>query len=1667
MQMKKLQIHTNFINTMLAEILTVAGIQIHRPSTRTPQRATRNAKRATRNFAFLCFVFICLLPFAISSTHAATTGEEAFRETIYRLSSITDRSTGTDGNRAAAAYIKTRFDQLGFETTGIHEFAVPVLQDEKSTIRIPEHTEALPIRAFRGNAITPQTIAPPGITAPLVYVGRGDLRDLNGKAIEGSIILMEFDSGKNWLQVADLGARALIYVDRGKSFRVRFEEKFELSPIQFPRFWMAASRIEDLFPGFAAKPAGRVAERVHLESKINWRNVISQNVYAIVPGIDPDLKEQSVMVEAFYDSTVWVSGLSPGADEALSVATLLNLARYLREHPPRRTVVLVATSGHAQTLAGMRELMWSLTTRSKIQRQMSRELKALVKKSRNTIDALAKATFEAADSEDKAAQERQTLIKEALEERIKTVSDGISRRLIKLRMQAKAVQDQALIDNLAKERMLLRRLVWKPAYTDLLTDERQMLTRLLPEAIDDQKAILADAETQLDLLASARKFRGEVKVYDMTATVSLHLSSHGDGFGAFNYGWQYPFRPRIIRTQIYALLDEVLRTGALAVEKANGVDGMFKDTLRPSRRRSWKSYFLDRPALGGEVTALAGIHGLTFVTTHDARSAWGTPEDTAEGVNFEFALKQSAVVAGLVHHLAGAPQIHDGELFPRVGIGEINGNAKFLRHGELFADKPAPGSVLLCYQGPARHYAMVDHMGKFHLRGLADKKHSYHKVIFEGYKFDDTTGRVVWTIDKKQTGKTSYRVKMYRRHMETDLIMFASKGITLFDLLEPRTFRYLHKSNVLDGRREADPLRYFYSRLDTWISYYRDASSISTIFLEDGTPLKLTLSDTDLDKKLILLNATKDNPQGAGYMVEDWPVLHRTTYRVAQDIWTLLTPRIDNLEKRGIFNERIRNLQQTGIRQLERAEMALAKQQYDQFYESTARSWALSSRVYDDVEKTQKDILYGVLFYIALFVPFAFCLERLLFSYSNIYKRIIAFIAILVLLIVIIYNVHPAFRLAYSPMVVILAFFIMGLSLIVTLIIFFRFEDEMAGLQTHAQLVQSGEIGRWKAFVAAFLLGVSNLRRRRLRTALTCATLVILTFTIMSFTSAKSLRRHARVLYDNQTPYQGFLLKNVNWRSLPPEAFGRIENSFGGQAIAVPRVWLEDEDRTRSTRIPVYANDRAFEAQGMVGLAAEEVDVSGLDAILLTGRWLRPDDDQAVLLPQRMAEQLNIDLAQNPEPTVSIWGMPFQVVGIFSGSKLQARTDLDGEPLTPVIFPRELASELTEVEEEAMESGDDVREFQSRYQHIAGDLTIIVPYRFLLAAGGHLKGVAVHPDNPDAVQDTARDLVDRFGLSLFSGEPDGTYLYHASESMSYSGVPNIIIPLIISIFIVLNTMIGSVYERKREIGIYTSVGLAPSHVSFLFIAEAMAFAVLSVVFGYLLAQVTAKLFAETALWSGITVNYSSMSGVAAMILVIGVVLVSVIYPSKVAGEIAMPDVNRSWTLPAARGHELDVTLPFLMTYQEHRSIGGFLYEYFEGHRDITHGMFSTADIEFGFVCESPPGMTQTAHDCQGDNCEHEQCLQIRSRVWLAPFDFGIMQQVEIRFKRAATEPGFLEIGIRLNRESGEANAWHRINKTFLNEIRKQLLIWRSFDDPTKAEYEELLINTEKKLGLVE
>jgi len=1580
---------------------------------------------------FVMLIGCCLLT-------VETGAKESSRLLIQKMAELGDRSTGTPGCREAADLIHQAFTNLGLTEVGRQQFLLPVPRYQTASLRVNGVNAA--IRQLGLNAVHPETTPPPGLAGPLLYVGTGQLHHFNGMEVEGSIVLMEMDSGKNWLNAAMLGAKALIFVDRDFTTKGFYEEKLELTPVRFPRFWMPLSQARSFFGSFESAATGLVASHVVLTSRGGWSRVGAENIYGLIQGRDPQLEDELLIVEAFYDSTPLVAGLAPGADEASGIASLMDLASSLRNQPPGRSVLLVATSGHAQSLAGMRELIWATQARSKEQRKIERDLEKRIKGAEDTLAAL-----QAKEPLDQMGGEAAELLREALEEQIKSEAELLSQRLNQLRLESPSDSNQRLIKELASRRLLLRQLSWRSSLQDINPLERQVLDQLLEGAISENVAILEDAREQMKSLKSGRRLRQLLTDKNPALVISLHLSSHGDGVGAFNDGWLYQLRAEVNRTATYGHISSVLNRLARDAEEGLHLPQVFRDTLRPSPLRSWKSYLPDRPPLGGEVSALAGVLGFSLVTIDDARPFWGTPYDTAERINWDNVEQQSRLVSNLIAALSAEPHLVSDRV-PQDGFATLSGRANFIRQGELFPDQAAPGTLILAYQGASRFYTMVDTVGIFHIRGLADRKHVVGKAIIEGFRFDPDSGQIIWAVDKAMTGKDAYRVKMRRRAMETDLVMFGCSMTTVFNLLEPRTFNYMTKIELIDGRTEAKPLHYWYSRIDTRIS------TLTSVFLEPITPLKMTLSDTVLKRKMVLLNTQPSEPEGTGYLVKKWPIISPTEYRAAHDMWGLLFPRIENFETHGIRNERINSLAREGIDALKRAEQALAGRKYDLLMEESRTSWALASRVYNDVEKTQKDVLFGVLFYVALFVPFAYCVERLLFAFVDIHRRIVAFLVILGLIIAVVYQVHPAFQLTYSPLVVILAFFILGLSLMVALIIMSRFEQEMVLLQQRARHIRASEISRSKAFVAAFVLGVSNLRRRPIRTILTCVTLIILTFTIMSFTTVKSLRYSGRLRLGEQAPYHGLLLKVLNWRSLPSEALSTVENKFEGNAVVVPRVWLEEDNRTRSTFVPLRSNGNEVFAMGVLGLSDREPQVSGIEDILSSGRWFKPEERQALILPERLARGLGISTKNPEEATVLLWGIPFRVVGCFRGNQLQSHLDLDDEPLTPVTFPSEAVVEVTEVEMEAIEAGEDVEALQGRYQHISGDLTVIMPYQSLMALGGNLKSLAVRLRSDEVSRDTARSLVDRFGLTLFSGEEDGAFMYHASDTFSYSGVPNIVIPLLISVLIVLNTMIGSVYERKREIGVYTSVGLAPFHVSFLFIAESLAFAVLSVVLGYLLAQTSAAFFSTTSLWQGITVNYSSLAGVAAMILLILVVLLSVIYPSKVAAAIAIPDVNRAWSLPEAEGNEIKLTLPFLLKYEEQVGVGGYLRSYYLAHKDVSHGLFTLDETSLEFYCpiDGVSGLRSP------DHCDKD-CTLIKTRVWLAPFDFGVKQLVYLKFYPAAEDPHtYLEIQVRVQREAGEANAWKRINKAFLNDLRKQLLIWRSLDDEAQFHYAKLL-----------
>ncbi|MBI9077034.1 MAG: ABC transporter permease [Desulfatibacillum sp.] len=1592
-------------------------------------------KNASGLIALLLLAGLCLPGFGFGSVdHGNMWKDLAF------FASLEDRSTGTEGCVKASAYIAERFNALGLENVASQDFQTPVQDHGGSTLTLGPDAEPVLLFPMVSNAITPQSFEE-GVEGPVVYAGKGSLQDLRGKEVAGCIMLMDMDSGKNWQNAASLGAKALIYVGAPNTSKVFFNEKFELTPFNFPRFWMTRDKARELFGDYASQPRGVLYAKATLKTSMTWKQVKAQNIYGLIAGADETLKKELMVVEAFYDSTALVLGQSPGADEAGGITALLELARKLKENPPPRSVLLVATAGHAQSLAGARELWWSLCTKNSAIKEEKARLEKWIEDGEKALESLDKfaKTFP-------TNQEDYKDLLAAVTEELKTQVDTISNKLMRLRLSWENAGSRKEINKLADRRMALRGLLWRP-FKELTEPDRQLIHDLIGPAKAQLQYLVKDSNKQRKIIKTSREFRKLVGEYTVVASLSLHLSSHGDGAGAFSQGWHYSLRDSVNRTSAYKALDKEMRKAAEKLAKKD-VNYPLADTLRPSRLRTWQSYFGDKPSLGGEVGALAGYSSASFVTVNDSRPLWGTPFDTLDNVDGNTVSKQAEMVLGVLEKLAFADELHSGK-DPKLGFSTITGHAKFMRHGELFADQAAPKTTILTFQGPALYHCMTDALGNFQLKGMADSKHTTDKAIIEGYRFDEN-GQAMWAIDKDSTGKDAYRVKVLRKSAETDLIMFSCRQITLFNLLEPRSFWPMTNIQLIDARQEAEPRRYWYSRIDT------RTSVLATIFLPAQSRFKMTLSDTVLKKKLVLTNATKKVPEGVGFAVDEQDMIPNTEQQAAHDMWALLGPRIDSLESHGIFNDKLRELMDEGTEALRASQDHMGARQYAKSYESAKKSWALASRVYDDVEKTQKDVLFGVLFYIALFVPFAFCMERLLFSYASIHRRILAFLSILAVLIAVIYKVHPAFQLAYSPMVVVLAFFIIGLSLVVSLIIFFRFEEEMTMLQKRASHVRAAEMGRWQAFSAAFFLGVSNLRRRRLRTMFTCVTLIILTFTIMSFTSIQSLRYSFSRSFTDTSPYNGLLLKNINWRDLPPEALETLQDALAGKGITAPRVWLETGDQTRAVHVTVRRGSRTYEAGGVVGLSHNEPLVTGIGRDLVGGRWLSPEDTHAVVLPERMAVDLGID-PTNPEGSVTLWGEPFEVAGVFSDSTLENNRDLDDEILTPVFFPGEISAQMSEVEAAALESGEDVQAFQSRYQHVEPGMTLIMPYTTLMAMGGGLKGMAFKPSAGVNLKALAGKLVDRFKLSIFMGEKNGAYVYHASDTLSYSGVPNIVIPIIIAALIVLNTMIGTVYERKREIGIYTSVGLAPSHVSFLFVAESMAFAVLSVVLGYVLAQTAAAVFSGTSLWAGLTVNYSSLAGVAAMLLVFAVVLISVIYPSRVAAKIAIPDVNRSWSLPEAEKNVIDLSMPVLVHYGEVQGIGGFIADYFASYQDVSHGIFSTNKIEVTPHCPYlDPGVEAVPLLCTDNKCEKRHCLHLKVKAWLAPFDFGIMEKVDIYMSPSEDDPHFLKIRTVLTREAGETNAWKRINKVFVNQLRKQLLVWRSLTPEEKEGYRDVL-----------
>jgi hypothetical protein len=85
--------------------------------------------------------------------------------------------------------------------------------------------------------------------------------------------------------------------------------------------------------------------------------------------------------------------------------------------------------------------------------------------------------------------------------------------------------------------------------------------------------------------------------------------------------------------------------------------------------------------------------------------------------------------------------------------------------------------------------------------------------------------------------------------------------------------------------------------------------------------------------------------------------------------------------------------------------------------------------------------------------------------------------------------------------------------------------------------------------------------------------------------------------------------------------------------------------------------------------------------------------------------------------------------------------------------------------------------------------------------------------------------------------------------------------------------------------------------------------------------------------------------------------------------------------------------------------------------------------------------------------EQGEGYTIDSTIWLAPFDLGVSQRVRLR-SHPSGDHDIQALDIAINRLSGDVSSWKRCNQRFMNQIRKQFLIWRTIQPEAQIRYRE-------------
>lgn len=326
------------------------------------------------------------------------------------------RDTGSAGFEKAASYVAAEFERAGLRPAGATGYFQPIqfdvvrMDEPHSSLELARNGRATTLSFSEDAFFRPSSGLPETLEAEAVFIGYGlsipeanhdDLAgaDLRGKiavymtggpaAIPGPLKAHYQTLRERWQALQKAGAIGIAVIQNPKAIEVpwsrtagaRFEPHMEpaepalqdarglriritINPARADKFFAGSGHnlAEIVTAANAEKPLPHfpLAVRIRARMALKRSRVESRNVAGVLPGSDPNLQSEYVVISAHLDhigvgEPVKGDRIYNGAmDDASGVASLIEIAHGLTREGarPRRSVLFLAVTGEEKGLLG-------------------------------------------------------------------------------------------------------------------------------------------------------------------------------------------------------------------------------------------------------------------------------------------------------------------------------------------------------------------------------------------------------------------------------------------------------------------------------------------------------------------------------------------------------------------------------------------------------------------------------------------------------------------------------------------------------------------------------------------------------------------------------------------------------------------------------------------------------------------------------------------------------------------------------------------------------------------------------------------------------------------------------------------------------------------------------------------------------------------------------------------------------------------------------------------------------------------------------------------------------------------------------------------------------------------------------------------------------------------